>query len=183
MTISVAKHMGDDEPAGEVAPASFGDVYERHAGSVHRFCLSQVHDPAVAEDLTHETFVRAFVAYERIRPDLTSTRAWLITIARNLCTEHHRRLGRVRRLVSRLVQGRPPLADVESVAGQRGEVARVTAALAAFPARDRQLIGLRVAADLSYREVAAVLGTSEAAAKVATHRALVKLRARLESSR
>src|SRR2546423_13028132 len=100
MTIPVATHAGGDEPTREAAPASFEDVYQQHAGSVHRYCLSQVHDPAVAEDLTHETFVRAFVAYERIRPDLTSTRAWLITIARNLCVEHHRRLGRVRRLFS-----------------------------------------------------------------------------------
>jgi DNA-directed RNA polymerase specialized sigma24 family protein len=46
----------------------------------------------------------------------------------------------------------------------------------------RQVIGLRVAADLSYREMAEVLGTSEAAAKMATHRALTKLRARLEAT-
>jgi DNA-directed RNA polymerase specialized sigma24 family protein len=42
------------------------------------------------------------------------------------------------------------------------------------------LIGLRVAADLSFREVAALLGISEEAAKVATRRALRKLRSKLE---
>jgi RNA polymerase sigma-70 factor, ECF subfamily len=183
MTISVGTHAGDDQTISAAGPASFGDVYESHVGSVHRFCLSQVHDPAVAEDLTHETFVKAFIAYERIRPDLTSARAWLITIARNLCVEHHRRLGRVRRLLPRLVRGPSPSGDVETLAQHRIEVERVTAALAAFRETDRQLIGLRVAADLSYREVAEVLGMSEAAAKVATHRALMKLRARLESSR
>jgi DNA-directed RNA polymerase specialized sigma24 family protein len=56
MTISVAT-------AAAVVP--FEDVYRSHAGSVHRFCVSQVYDQAVAEDLTHETFVRAFVAYDR----------------------------------------------------------------------------------------------------------------------
>lgn len=183
MTISVATDPDDDETSGEATPASLGDLYERHAGSVHRFCLSQVHDRALAEDLTHETFAKAIVARERIPTDQASTRAWLITIARNLCVEHHRRLGRVRRLLSRLVRGHSSSADVETLAQHRIEIERVTAALAAFRQTERQLIGLRVAADLSYREVAEVLGMSEAAAKVATHRALKKLRVRLESSR
>src|SRR5215469_893871 len=92
MTISIAEVR---------ALVPFEEVYRCHAGSVHRFCLSQVCDQAVAEDLTHETFVRAFVAYERVRPDLDAARAWLLAIARNLCTDHHRRRGRWRRLRAR----------------------------------------------------------------------------------
>jgi RNA polymerase sigma-70 factor (ECF subfamily) len=48
--------------------------------------------------------------------------------------------------------------------------------------RERELIGLRVAADLSYRDIGAILGISEDAAKVATHRALTRLRAHLEET-
>jgi DNA-directed RNA polymerase specialized sigma24 family protein len=55
----------------------------------------------------------------------------------------------------------------------------VAAALAGMRRRDRELIGLRVAADLSYRVVGELLGMSEPAAKVATHRALGRLRERL----
>ena len=165
----------------ELAP--FEEVYRWHAGSVHRFCVSQVYDPTAAEDLTHETFVKAFVAYQRVGPDLTSARAWLLSIARNLCADHHRRRGRWRRLLSRLVERQSAMATVETMAEHRVAIERVTTALAGFRDRERQLIGLRVAADLSYREMAEVLGTSEAAVKVATHRALTKLRARLENSR
>jgi len=178
----VATPAGDGETAEEPELAPFEDVYRCHAGSVHRFCVSQVCDPAAAEDLTHETFVKAFVAYQRVGPDLTSARAWLLTIARNLCTDHERHRGRWRRLLSRLVQRPSATGNVETVAEQRADIERVTTTLAGFPDRERQLIGLRVAADLSYREIAEVLGTSEAAAKVATHRALTKLRARLENS-
>ncbi len=134
--------------------------------------------PAAAQDLTHETFFKTFVAYPRVGPDLTSARAWLLTIARNLCADHHRHRGRWRRLLSRLVERPPATGNVETVAEYRVDIERVTTALAAFRDGERQLIGLRVAADLSYREIAEVLGTSEAAAKVATHRALTKLRAR-----
>src|SRR5215469_14134550 len=104
VTFPVATPGGDGETAREPALAPFEEVYRRHAGSVHRFCMSQVYDPAAAEDLTHETFVKAFVAYQRVGPDLTSARAWLLTIARNLCTDHERHRGRWRRLLSRLVE-------------------------------------------------------------------------------
>lgn len=183
MTIPVATPAGDAETAREPALVPFEEVYRCYAGSVHRFCVSQICDPTAADDLTHETFLKAFVAYQRVGPDLTSARAWLLTIARNLCTDHERNRGRWRRLLSRWVE-RPSATGnvVETVAEHRADIGRVTAALAGFRDRERQLIGLRVAADLSYWEIAEVLGISEAAAKVATHRALRKLRARLENS-
>jgi RNA polymerase sigma-70 factor (ECF subfamily) len=118
------------------------------------------------------------VAYERVRPDLHGARSWLLAIARNLCADHYRRHGRWRRLLGRLGDRPPP--DVEAVTERRVDLARVTAVLATFRERERQLIGLRVAADLSYREIAEVLRITESAAKVGTHRALTKLRARLE---
>jgi len=178
----VATSAGDGDIAKEPLLAPFEDVYRCCAGSVHRFCVSQVFDPTVAEDLTHETFVKAFVAYQQVGPDLTSARAWLLTIARNLCADHHRNRGRWRLLLSRLVQRPSATGNVETVAERRADIERVTTALAGFRQRERQLIGLRVAADLSYREIGEVLGISEAAARVATHRALTKLRARLENS-
>jgi RNA polymerase sigma factor (sigma-70 family) len=70
--------------------------------------------------------------------------------------------------------------DVEKLVQDRAELQRVNAAIGKLGNRERDLIGLRVAADLSYREVADVLGISEQVAKVATFRALKKLRLKLE---
>jgi len=70
--------------------------------------------------------------------------------------------------------------DVEVLAHHHSELERATAAIARLRTRERELIGLRVAADLSFREVATLLGISEEAAKVATRRALRKLRSKLE---
>jgi RNA polymerase sigma-70 factor (ECF subfamily) len=169
-TMSVAATSSDGQVAGVVPLLPFEEIYRSHAGSVHRFCVSQVPDAGAAEDLTHHTFVRAFVAYGRVGPDLASARAWLLAIARNLCADHHRRGARWRRVAPRLAEPSPGPGDVEAAAERRGDLRRVTAALARFRERDRQLIGLRVAADLSYREIAEVLGTTEAVAKVATQR-------------
>jgi RNA polymerase sigma-70 factor (ECF subfamily) len=167
------------QEASQVTLLPFELLYTNHVASVHRFCLSQVGDGAVAEDITHDTFIRAYAAYHRVRPDEGGERTWLISIARNLSTDHHRRRGRWRRLLER--QGRvvAEQRDVESLAEERSQLREVAAALAGMRRRDRELIGLRVAADLSYREVGELLGMSEPAAKVATHRALSRLRERL----
>ena len=156
-------------------PAAFEQLYSEHAAAVHRFCLSQVGDRALAEDLTHETFARAYAAYDRVHPEAGWTLSWLLAIARNLSRDHHRARGRWRRVAEQLDSAGQPPQTVEEIA----EVRRALSAIAELGARDRELIGLRVAAGLSYREIGALLGQSEDVAKVATFRALARLRKRL----
>jgi RNA polymerase sigma-70 factor (ECF subfamily) len=180
MITSLAAAAGVTGTAEATAMEPFEELYGLHAASVHRFCVSQVGDQAIAEDLTHETFMRALAAYERVRPDGATVRSWLLTIARNLSRDHHRRAGRRRLLMLRLQRAPRRHSDVEADAEQRDQLRSVSAALATLRARDRELIGLRVAADLSYRQIADMLGSSETVVKVATHRALTKLRIRLE---
>jgi RNA polymerase sigma-70 factor (ECF subfamily) len=169
----------DDAPRMSGLPP-FEDVYASNAASVYRFCLSQVGDADAAADLTHDAFIKAFAAYERVRPDTASRRTWLISIARNCCIDRHRQTGRWHILFRHLQQSRDRPTDVEQLAHDRAELRRVNEAVRTLSGRDRELIGLRVAAGLSYREVADVLRISEQAAKVATFRALKKLRSKLE---
>lgn len=132
-----------------------------------------------AEDLTHETFFRVLAKGQGEIPEGTAGKAWLIAIARNLCIDHLRRQGRWRRIADRLRATAPVVADVELEAVTRLDLDRVHSALAAMRRRDRELIGLRVAAGLSYREMAELLGSSEQIVKVATYRALSRLRHQL----
>ena len=59
--------MSQDEPW--LVP--FDEVYRQLAGPVYRFCLSQVGEPAAAEDVAAQAFASAFAAYQRVRPDRT----------------------------------------------------------------------------------------------------------------
>jgi RNA polymerase sigma-70 factor (ECF subfamily) len=158
----------------------FDDVYRSHAANVHRFCLSQLGNAETAADVTQDAFIKAFSAYDRVSPNPETTRTWLISIARNCCIDYRRQNGRWQRLLRRLERFRESPLDVEVLAHHRSELERATAAIVQLRPRERELIGLRVAADLSFREVAVVLGMSEQAAKVATRRALRKLRSKLE---
>ena len=167
-----------DDPPRVLPP--FDDLYTSHAANVDRFCLSQLGDAEAAADVTQEAFIKAFSAYERVSPDPETARTWLISIARNCCIDYRRQHGRWQRLVDRLARFRESPLDVEVLAHHRSELERATTAILQLRTRERELIGLRVAADLSFREVATVLGMSEQAAKVATRRALRKLRSILE---
>lgn len=163
--------MSQDEPW--LVP--FDEVYRQLAGPVYRFCLSQVGDPVAAEDVAAQAFASAFAAYDRVRPDPPGLRAWLFRIARNAAIDHHRRAGRATRLVARLA-GHERAASVEEVAELREDVRKVVAAFSRLPSRDRMLVGLRLAGDLTAAEIAAVVGVSESGARKATQRALRRLR-------
>src|SRR4030095_10465302 len=67
----------------------FAALYERYARDVYRFSLYLSGDFALAEDLTAETFARAWAAHERIR--VGSVKAYLLMIARNLYRDAMRR--------------------------------------------------------------------------------------------
>lgn len=163
------------------AVTPFEEVYGEHADAVFRFCVSQLRDPATAEDVTGDVFAAAFAAYERVRPEPDGVRTWLFRIARNAVIDQYRREGRRRSLLSRIGHNREFPSTVEDTAEQRSDLRSVCAAIESLHERDRQLVGLRVAAGLSYAEVAAVVNMREGAARMATHRALEHVRATLRA--
>jgi RNA polymerase sigma-70 factor (ECF subfamily) len=162
-------------------PPPFERVYEAHADAVYRFCLSQVGRAGLAEEITADTFVAAFAAYDRYRPELGGVRPWLFRIARNTAIDHFRRTRRARELVARLAgRDRDRAEPVEALVELREDTRRAAAAVSRLSGRDRQLVGLRVASGLSFAEIAAVVGTAEGAARTATFRALRRLRGWME---
>jgi RNA polymerase sigma factor (sigma-70 family) len=165
-------------PVG-IGPPRFDEVYREHAARVYRFCLSQVRDPAEAEDIAAEVFVSALSAYERTRPDAGDMQPWLLRIARNEIIDRERRRQRRSLVLARFFSGgseMDPTVNVEAQVLLRDELKRVLDVMKQLSARDRLLIGLRLAADLPYAEIGAVVGISEHAATVATRRAVKRLR-------
>jgi RNA polymerase sigma factor (sigma-70 family) len=159
---------------------AFDEVYREHVARVYRFCLSQVRNATEAEDLAAEVFVSALAAYERTRPDAADVQAWLLRIARNEIIDRERRRKRRSLLLARFFSGESDIdhgADVEHEVVLRDELRRVLDVMKRLSARDRLLVGLRLAADLPYAEIGEVLGMSEHTATVATRRALQRLRA------
>jgi RNA polymerase sigma-70 factor (ECF subfamily) len=158
----------------------FGDIYRLHADPVFRYCLSQLRDRDAAEDVAADVFASAFAAYRRVRFDGDGVRPWLFRIARNAVIDQQRRARTGVRLLERLRGPRQPGTDVESLAAVRQDLRDLLVAMARMRPRDRQLVGLRVAGGLSYAQIAEVMHMKENAARMATQRAVARVRSAME---
>ncbi len=123
-------------------------------GDVWRFCAHLV-DPAAADDLTQETYLRAIPALSRFRGD-APVRAWLLTIARRACAAEIDTRSRDRKLSARLA--------AESAAGlppsvpEPGSQTAVGLLLAALDPDRRTAFVLTQMIGCSYAEAAEVCG-------------------------
>ena len=151
----------------------FHRIYEEHAPAVHRFATGLTANRALADDLTSEAFVRLWTAGGEIQ--MTTVRAYLCTIVRNLHVSQFRRARRAAPLDESLPD---PVDRVAAPLELRSEAAAAVRALAALADGDREALLMR-AADLSYTEIARALNLTVGAAKVRVHRARARvLRAR-----
>jgi RNA polymerase sigma-70 factor (ECF subfamily) len=151
----------------------FGQLYERYARDVHRFALFLAGDPALAEDLTAETFVRALAGRDALRVD--TVKAYLLAIVRNLYRDVRRRKGRFVSLEDAPDEA-PSVATQASVDGPL-RLEEALEAMQRLPEGEREALVLAVISELPYERIAALLGCSVPAVKVRVHRARVRLRA------
>ena len=148
----------------------FQDLYESHAPDVYRFAFWLAGNRFEAEDITSETFIRAWARNSTIRTE--TLKAYLFTIARNVYLEQRRKRKRQVALNDDHPDPAPgPDKEVES----QLELMRVQNVLQTLPEIDRAAFVLRVQHDLPYDEIARVLGLSLSAAKVKVHRVRKKL--------
>lgn len=149
--------------------ASFTGLYQNHAREVYRFAAYLSGDPALAEDIVADTFLRVWDSDVPVR--METVRGYLFAIARNLYLHHLRRARKQQEL--RDVHAIMPAAvrDMES----REDLREALAELQSLPEIDRAALLLRAQEGLSYEEIARVLGLSLSSAKVKIHRARLKL--------
>jgi RNA polymerase sigma factor (sigma-70 family) len=146
----------------------FQSFLDEHGAELLRFLVALV-GPEEAEDCFQETCLAALRAYPGLPPG-SNLRAWSFTIARHKAID----AGRARRR-------RPvPVAEAqEQAAPDEGHEHTAWAPLAALPPKQRAAVFLRVAAELSHREVAQVLDCTEEAARRSAHEGLKRLRLEL----
>lgn len=136
-------------PGYGVDVIDFAELYRTHAGDVHRFVLFLSGDPALADDILSETFIRLWHARDRV--DLTTVKGYLLAIARNLFLADRRHVRRTTTLDERALDTRP---GPERRAHAHLELQAVLAALQTLPGIDRAAVLLRAEDGMSYDEVA-----------------------------
>lgn len=156
---------------------TFASVAESELDAVHRYLLLLTGNRAVAEDLTGETFERAFRSWRRFDPRRGTARAWLCAIARGVALDHFRADARRRRREERYARGLQETQEPEPVPGD------VEAALARLAPSDREVVALRVLLDLDGPTTARVLGISPSACSTRLSRALNRLEELMRDAR
>lgn len=157
---------------------NFSDLVEALSSDVYSG-LRRIAGPNDAEDLTQETFIRAYRAltdYEPQRIRDLRLRGWIWTIALNLGRNHAR--DRARRPTPVELDDRHGVDDPEPA-----DSAAWDRRLAALPAAQRRAVVLRHVVGLNYDEIALATGRAEGTVKSDVHRGLEKLRNLMEEER
>lgn len=157
--------------------SDFDGLYTRYVNGVFAFIMYRVMDRATAEDLTSQSFIKAIEHIGSYNPKKGAFSTWLYRIARNTVMDHFR--------TSR------PHSDIEDAwdipgdenpflkAADKMEAMQIREALKKLSKDKRDIVIMRMWDGLSYKEIAALTGKSEAAAKMTFVRTVETLRSEL----
>ena len=181
-TLMVAYQAGNE--------AAFGELFERHAGSIYGFLVRRLGDPSLAEDLYQEAFLRLHRARQTYNAD-RPFRAWLFGIVHHLLTDTLRSRGRSPEISSldesvasrdadlRESIGEALASDLrspEELVAARQSATALSRALTALPPDEATVLIFARLEGLSYEDIGTILGRSAAATKQLAYRALKHVR-------
>ncbi len=176
----------------EVAQLRRGDLdalaglLARYQNRLYRYLLRLVREPATAEDIFQQTWLRVA---ERIRQfdSRRSFDAWLFAVARNLAIDHLRRIA-PESLDEETPSGTTAAAELRSAQPPaletvlaRERAGRLAAAMTGLPVIYREVLTLRFEEEMKLEEIAVVLGTPLSTVKTRLRRSLDTLRRTLEA--
>lgn len=162
------------------ATVDWAAVYAENLPRVYNYCRFRTGDAALAEDLTAQTFERAWRSRDQYRSDLGAFSTWLLAIARNVAAAHFRRRRPDRELSLALVAEWADDEALDDLVQRRADLTRLRELLAGLPDRQRELIELKYGAGLTNRAIAQLIGLSESNVGTTLHRVVRQLRAARE---
>lgn len=162
-------------------PATFAALYEQHLHGIYRYIRARTRSDEDAIDLAHQVFVSALEALPRYRYRGVPLQPWLYRIARNAVIDFHRR-SRTSVPWDSSSQALHLRAgdEVETSILQKERAERLLHLLDDLDADKREVLALRFASGLKVREIAVIVGRSEAAVKTEIRRSLRTLRKHYE---
>ena len=153
---------------------SFSILYDRYAEKVFHKCISFVKDTDLAQDLTHDIFLKTFVNLSKFNHK-SKFSTWLYSLTYNFCVDHTRRNSKVR------VEGEDQLLNIPDDDDDRNErellslkAERLSNVLDRLNPEDKAILMLKYQDDISVKELADAQEVSESAIKMRVKRARAK---------
>lgn len=152
--------------------ARFETLYRTHGPSVIRYCAFSAGGWQDGEDIAAEVFARLLTKGSRLSDEAVAP--WLFTVARNLCTSHHRSAQRharvARELTDNALRQAPAWGDPV-----------LWSYVASLKERARLVIYLHTVEERTFAEIARLTGMSTSAVKMTHYRALGRIRRSMEA--
>jgi RNA polymerase sigma-70 factor, ECF subfamily len=168
--------------ARQGSAADWEALVQAHQQPVFRYAYLLSGDADEAEDIAQEAFIRAYHALGRF-DETRPLRPWLLRITANLAHNRRRSAARYLAALQRLVRREPATGmRIEEKTEQNLQNTSLRHAVDGLPADDRQIIYLRYFLDLTVEETAAAEGIAPGTVKSRLHRALNRLRHRIQQN-
>lgn len=153
---------------------AFGLLYDHYFDPIYRFIYYKVFSRETAEDLTSDTFMKALTRLSSYNGDRGCFNSWLYQIARNTVIDHFRTKKTDVSIedVFDISHDERTVEQLDALSGLK----KVEAYLETLPARQREIIMLRVWEGKSYEEIAGMLGGTEGSVKMSFSRSIRELR-------
>lgn len=154
-------------------------IYAEQLPKVYNFFRYRVNDDTLAQDMTANTFEKAWRARDRYRSDVAGFSTWLFSIARNVANDHFRQ---AQSNAAPPVASLDALGDVASasstddIAQHRADLRQLGQLLAQLDERERELLALKFGAGLTNRAIASVMSLSESNVGTIANRLIERLR-------
>lgn len=156
---------------------AFGQIYSLFLKRIYRFIYFAVRNRQLAEDITQDTFLRAWRSFSSFSQSHGSLQAFLFAIARNLVIDWYRKK---KDIPLKTVADPGYKDDVDEKIAQDEEKQKLTHALAKLKFDQKQLVILRYFEELSFVEIGKVVGSREGTVRVRLHRILGQLKRIIE---
>lgn len=153
---------------------AFGLLYDSYFEPIYRFIYYKVFSKEIAEDLTSDTFIKALSRIGSYKIDKGRFNSWLYQIARNTVIDYYR--TRKEDVALEDIFDVPYDARTAEQFDALTALSSVDAYLKALPARQREIITLRIWEEKSFKEIADILGGTENSIKMAFSRSIRQLR-------
>lgn len=155
---------------------AFGELYDRYAERIYRFVYYKVFNKEMAEDIVSDVFFKALEKIGSYNTQKGPFSAWLYRIARNTVIDKYRT--------------KKPTVDIEDFfdlgeherteekIDARDALEKISSYMASLTPVQREIVTLRVWEELSYKEIADIVGGTEGSVKMAFSRTIRDIRAK-----
>ncbi|OGM80746.1 hypothetical protein A2434_02970 [Candidatus Woesebacteria bacterium RIFOXYC1_FULL_41_14] len=160
---------------------AFAELYNIFLDRIYRFTYYLVDDEFLAEDITQNTFVKAWNKITTFSLTGGTFQSYLYTIARNLVIDHQRKKKEIS-LELTIGDNFKSDTNIEENLLRNESMSKVRQVLSVLDEDDRQIIILRYFEELSFNEIALITAKKSGAIRVKVHRLLGILRKKLEGN-